>query len=252
MTSVYARDGDLWIPSPEARGPFEGQHGGGVGAVLAAAMEEAAEAANCGEGMQLCVYILRRVPMEPMQVAVRPQRVGGRLAVFAAEMSLDGEVYASATAAFIKPLPLSDVPPVEMQQRMPAGADYDKVKSFDTGLWFGSLFDMKKDAAGCVWMRANRPIVEPRGALSFAAGPADWASGITRPDWFGTNSVAGFPNVDLTLHLDRPPVGDWIGLEGSPAWHGNGVGQTSAILRDTSGTFGRVAQTIVLVEKGRR
>jgi hypothetical protein len=55
-----------------------------------------------------------------------------------------------------------------------------------------------------------------------------------------------FPNTDLTVHLFRQPVGDWLGLETEVSFGARGLGLTSSVLHDQHGPIGRSAQTLTV------
>jgi hypothetical protein len=60
-----------------------------------------------------------------------------------------------------------------------------------------------------------------------------------------------FPNVDLTLHLHRQPVGPWLGLDTSVVFGPTGQGVTSSVLHDVHGPVGRAEQVLTVRELGR-
>ncbi len=55
-----------------------------------------------------------------------------------------------------------------------------------------------------------------------------------------------FPNVDLTVHLFRAPVGPWLGLDTAVSYGADGLGLTGSVLHDETGPFGRAAQTLTV------
>ncbi len=55
-----------------------------------------------------------------------------------------------------------------------------------------------------------------------------------------------FPNTDLTVHLYRTPVGDWVGFDTSVSFGPTGVGLTSSILHDVEGPVGRAEQILTV------
>ena len=50
-------------------------------------------------------------------------------------------------------------------------------------------------------------------------------------------------NTDTTLHLYRPPAGDWFGLAGHFIADHRGTGVAEAVLYDETGGLGRTVQT---------
>jgi Acyl-CoA thioesterase C-terminal domain len=53
-----------------------------------------------------------------------------------------------------------------------------------------------------------------------------------------------FINTDLTVHLLRPPVGEWVCLDS--VTHVDGLGMTDTALWDVNGRIGRAAQTLLV------
>jgi acyl-Coa thioesterase superfamily protein len=70
---------------------------------------------------------------------------------------------------------------------------------------------------------------------------ADGGNGVSAPlDW----ERFIFINTDLTVHLVRPPEGDWVCLDS--VTHVDGLGMTDTALWDERGRFGRAVQTLLV------
>ncbi|WP_353707019.1 hypothetical protein ABRQ22_13005 [Cellulosimicrobium sp. ES-005] len=96
-----------------------------------------------------------------------------------------------------------------------------------------------------VWVRTDVPLVadEEAGPLARTAALLDAANGMAvRAD---PREVA-FPNVDLTAHLFRAPLGGWVGLDTSVVFGTAGSGVTHSTLHDEAGPFGTLAQALVV------
>jgi hypothetical protein len=94
-----------------------------------------------------------------------------------------------------------------------------------------------------VWIRLRVPVVageSPTGAQR-AAAAADFGNGVSAPvehlDWI-------YINPDLTIHLARRPVGEWIGMSSLSHLGVDGSGLAHSILHDTSGRLGISAQSL--------
>ena len=61
---LLSRDGNVWTPAPEAKGPFPGLHGGSG----AGAMEGLAAERDAGQPLSLHAHFLRPVPVAPGEV----------------------------------------------------------------------------------------------------------------------------------------------------------------------------------------
>ena len=93
---------------------------------------------------------------------------------------------------------------------------------------------------GCTWIRSTVDLIDgaPTTDLERIMTLTDTANGVSArvsPD------TCAFPNMDLSVHLFRQPVGEWLGLDTEVSF-GGGVGLTTACLHDIAGTIGRSAQ----------
>ena len=55
-----------------------------------------------------------------------------------------------------------------------------------------------------------------------------------------------FLNPDLTLHLARPPAGEWIGLDAVTVPSDQGMGMAESAVYDEKGRLGRAVQSLLL------
>lgn len=97
-----------------------------------------------------------------------------------------------------------------------------------------------------VWCRLRTPVVDgwPVTPTMRAAAAADFGNGVSMVVPFETFS---FVNPDLTVYLDRPPVGEWIGLDAATSVHAqSGLAVAQSVLHDETGPFGRGMQSLLL------
>lgn len=111
--------------------------------------------------------------------------------------------------------------------------------------------EVRSDAQGVTWFRLKRPIVSGAGCAASLLPAADWAHGIGAPLGALERPPLAFPNPDLTTHVLRPPVGDWIGLDPASAWSSASIGVGWASIYDLEGPIGRVAMSIAIGLPGR-
>lgn len=243
-TPVCTFDGTHWIPGPFAKGPFPGMHGGVSGGLLAAEMEKKATELGAGAGLQMSLSLLRPTPMEPVSVSVRTLRQGRRSLQLAAELTCGGKLCAAASALFLTPAPLGFVPERDL---IPAevGGELFHVGRVTDAPWFFEACEMRREESGRIWMRHLNPVVENMGNLTSVLSLADWATGLSRPDWVDANNVA-FPNPEITIHIQRPLEGEWLAVDSEPHWNPSGLGITTSNLYDTKGYLGRATQPVVL------
>jgi acyl-coenzyme A thioesterase PaaI-like protein len=98
---------------------------------------------------------------------------------------------------------------------------------------------------GQVWMRLRRPLIAGQSISPAArlAAAADFGNGVSATLPFERYL---FINADLTIHLQRPPRGEWIGLDARTLVRGGGTGLAESVLHDEQGTVGRAFQTLVV------
>ena len=101
-----------------------------------------------------------------------------------------------------------------------------------------------------VWIRSRVALVageapSPLERVMIAADSGNGVAIVLDPERFT------FVNADLTVHLHRPPVGEWVCLEAITAPEPSGIGLTRSRLFDRRGSIGYGLQTLV-VEARRR
>jgi hypothetical protein len=99
-----------------------------------------------------------------------------------------------------------------------------------------------------VWMRMRRPLVagEEPTPLQRTLVAADVGNGISAVlDW----RRFVFINVDLSVHLERMPEGEWVCVDAVTLPRSNGVGTAESVLSDRRGRIGRAVQTLLVAER---
>jgi hypothetical protein len=103
-----------------------------------------------------------------------------------------------------------------------------------------------------VWIRLRVPVVpgEAPSGVQRAAAAADFGNGVSGGLPFERFT---FINPDLTVHLLRVPVGEWIGMRAA-SHYGAAIASTSAgfaesELFDAEGRVGRGVQSLILDER---
>jgi hypothetical protein len=98
------------------------------------------------------------------------------------------------------------------------------------------------------WFRLRRPLVsgEDPSPLQQLAAAGDFGNGISAIlDW----DDYLFINPDLTLYIEREPVGEWIGLESQTIIPAGGIGTSESILFDQRGRVGRATQALFVARR---
>lgn len=254
---LYTPRGADFVPSEHTRGPWDPrhQHGGAVAALVARAVERTAGDEFCVT--RLTVELMRPVPLERLAVDVMVPRPGRRVLGITVSVSAgDFEVEvvrAHAVAvrradlatgeghlAFLEPGPAGGEP-------QPFGFGDDDQPAFHrTGVEVRFL-DGGADRPGPAkaWFRLRRPVVgdEAPSGVQRAAAAADFCNGIS---WVLPFDRWIFLNPDLTLHLARPPVGEWIGLDALTLPSDQGMAMAESAVFDADGRLGRAVQSLLL------
>jgi hypothetical protein len=107
------------------------------------------------------------------------------------------------------------------------------------------LDDPRAPGPARVWMRLRHPLLAgvPLTPLARLAATADFGNGVSAVLPFDRFL---FINADLSLHLQRQPRDEWIGLDARTLLHGGGTGLAESVLHDVHGPVGRAFQTLVV------
>ena len=98
------------------------------------------------------------------------------------------------------------------------------------------------------WMRQVVPLVEdeepsPLQRTMVIADVGNGISAVLDPREFL------FINVDLTVHLERMPEGEWVCVDAETRPRANGVGSAESVLSDRRGRIGRAVQTLLFARR---
>lgn len=257
--ALYERDGTgRFLPTELTRGPWnpEHQHAGPPAALLARAIDEASRIA-AGQTARLSYDILRPVPIGPLAVATRILRGGRRIEQIEATLAReDGEAVMRATAWRMRVTETPEVVTPEPPPPPPAGArstgfegwpDADAIAYRDALDWRWMWGSFTEPGPACVWARLKYPLVagEETSPLERLLVMADAASGISALlDW----NEWLFVNLDLGIHLERPPHGEWMAMDAQTRVGDTGAGLCTSVLSDGLGRVGASTQSL-LVER---
>jgi hypothetical protein len=181
----------------------------------------------------VCRASALRVRAIPGEVPATPQGEEGECGD-AGEAGEAGEAARLGTPETARPL------------RFALDDDPDGQASFATSaMEMRSLGDPRRPGPGSVWMRLCRPLLggEQASSLARLAATADFANGIGAALPFDRFL---FINADLTIHLQRQPRGEWIGMDARTLLPASGTGLAESVLHDEHGPVGRAFQTLVV------
>jgi hypothetical protein len=252
-------------PTEQARGPWDPRalHGGAPAALITAAFERMQPGAELRIA-RLGFEFLRPIPLAPLQLSTRITRPGRRVQELAAELitadsddGAGGELVCRASALRVQAIP-DDVPEPEDamdEQALPA-PETGKLVRFSlngssesgfaaTAMEMRWLDDPWALGPSRVWMRLRHPLLpdQPLTSLARLAGTADFGNGVGAALPFERFL---FINADLTIHLQRQPQGEWIGLHARTLLPSGGSGLAESVLHDVHGPVGRAFQTLVV------
>jgi hypothetical protein len=251
--AVYVPEGDAFVPTELARGPWDpnAQHGGAPAALLARAIE--AEAGELGVA-RLTYEFLRPVPLEPLAISTRLVRPGRRARLIEATLEAGGSAVCRVLGLVLARVPGAapavaaagaKLPPPDGVEPSPSPPGVKPMFGGDAiELRFvrGSIAEPGPAAA---WLRFAVPLVEGEepSPVQRAAAAADFGNGVSASlDWHEHL----FINADLTIYLARPPRGEWVGLDSSTAVEPDGVGLAESVLHDADGPIGSAAQSLLV------
>jgi hypothetical protein len=257
LTALFERDGGRVVPSVFTRGPWDPGllHGGAVGALFAEATQEVM--ADGFVPVRLTVDLLKPVPLQEMGFDARVVRTGRRLQLIDGELRFEGTLVARASLLALSRQPL-DVsgfnPPPDAPPDSPEDASEQWLRDPEAESFVGGGQDFRFLArggdlgVGIAWFRLRRDVFDDGRApspLARAAAAADVGGAVSARRGEGFPNVS-FINADISVHLARPPDGEWIRLASTSTREASGVGAVSAELGDRAGPFGRSNQALVL------
>ncbi|MCU1461519.1 MAG: hypothetical protein JWO37_1594 [Acidimicrobiales bacterium] len=255
--AVFEPDGDWFVPTGLARGPWDPNqmHGGGPAALLARAVERAVVIE--GEDVavvRLTVELLRPVTLGPISVTTDVLRPGKRVQLVGARIvDRDGVEAARVTGLRVRRADL-DIPVAGHQGPKPPtspGADVDL--EFDASdehfakawQWRAGVGGFREPGPAALWARLVAPIVagETTSGVMRCAALADFGNGIS-----GILPMDEylFINPDLTVYLHREPAGGWLCLDAVTWASPDGRGYAESAIWDERGRVGRSVQGLYL------
>jgi hypothetical protein len=239
---------DRFESTEHTRGPWDAaaQHAGPPAALLGRAIEALARPEL--RVARLTFDIARPVPLAPLDVTASVLREGRTVTVVTAAI----EPFMRCTALLIR---ASDsAAPERGASPPPDFADATEQPFFPVPYDIGYHTAMEvRFVAGefvapgpaTAWMRMRVPLVEGEkpSPLARVLVAADSGNGISSVLDFREYL---FINPDLSVHLFRYPLGEWVCLQAATSIDPAGIGLADTALYDESGRIGRSAQSLVV------
>jgi len=244
------------LPSDYGRGPWDHGllHGGPVVGLAAWAAERLVARSETGPLLcaRLTVELLRGVPADELEVAATVAKAGRRATVVDVTVHHDAKLIARATSQWLARSDGwdSDGPPAPARPEVaavPDDGDFDYPRpgfNCDAAELRYVTGSNEESGPGVIWARLTSPLLagvttSPFVALATLADLAAAAGFERGPD------DAAFINADITLQLNRYPIGDWIALDARNHRARGSVAFNEAHVYDDRGGFGRILQSLV-------
>jgi Acyl-CoA thioesterase C-terminal domain/Acyl-CoA thioesterase N-terminal domain len=254
--AFYEKRGDELVATELTRGPWDpgAQHAGPPSALLGRELERLEEAEDFQVG-RVTVEILRPVPIGPLRVEARILRPGRRVQLVEASLSNDdGDLMRAAawrlrTSEVVLPDGAigEDDPPADPESEVdfeffPTGQEVGYHTAMEGHAVRGSFLE---PGPATMWMRMRHPLLagEEPTPLQRTLIAADVGNGISAVlDW----RRYLFINVELTIHLERMPEGEWVCVDAVTRAQPSGIGTAESQLFDRRGRIGRAAQSLLI------
>jgi hypothetical protein len=264
-------DSAFFVPAGEhryaatalTRGPWDAnaQHAGPPSALLGYAIEHRAGARADMRLTRISFTITRPVPIATLEVRTEVVHSGRGIEIIAATLAavddgVAGRVLMRAEAVLIRiaPAAVPSYPPPERVVADP-GTIVETLTPFPFDVGYHTAMEtryaegsFREPGPAAVWFRMRQPLVagQPIDPLSRVLTAADSGNGVSQ---VLSPRAYLFVNPELTVHLHRNPVGDWVCLDANSTIEPDGIGLAETSLYDTTGRFGRGAQSLYVAPR---
>jgi hypothetical protein len=256
-TALFVRDGDAYVPTEMARGPWDPRalHGGPAAALLAGVLERHDPGGGGAPPLvRVALDLLRPVPLAPLTVEVHTTRPGRKVQLVEATLAAgDVEVCRArglrvrATDLEVRGVVADDEPPEGPEAGRPADRDRGEWTAFHNRAVSMRYVEgsFEKPGPATVWVRLDHPVVAGEEVSPFmrVAAAADFGNGVSAAvSWEDFT----FINPDLTVTVSRPAEGEWVCLRARTFPGPAGAGFAESELFDRRGRVGRAVQSLLL------
>lgn len=252
-SAFYVLEGETFTSTRHTAGPWnaDSQHLGPPSALLARALERI-PAYRPTQIARVTVEILGPVPVAELRVTARLVRPGRSVEMLAAELTAGERVVAIASAWRIARSDSTSVA-AGAADPLPSGEGIEPTGRpdgwspgyIDAMEWRPLVGGLHLPGPSTAWVRQRIPLVageDPTG-LQRLLTVADSGNGLSNrlnpSKWW-------FINTDLTVHIQREPAGEWIGLDANTVIGPDGIGTASTVLHDEHGQVAIGAQALMV------
>jgi hypothetical protein len=252
--ALFVRDGGSYLASELALGPwFPGAlHGGPPAALMAHLLS--GQAPDALRLARISLELVRPVPRGPLSFGVEVVRPGRRVTLLDGVLrDPDATEVLRARALFVRPTELDATaerpPPFPGPE---AGTPNDWESPTPTFATHGMEIRFVQGAfrrvgPAIAWFRLTVPLLagEPTLGVDRVVAAGDFGNGIAPAvPWEGHT----FINPDLTVHVERQPVDEWVALQAQTRVVRGSVALAESVLWDRRGRIGRAVQTLLVAE----
>jgi acyl-coenzyme A thioesterase PaaI-like protein len=244
--------GDRFRSTPATEGPWspEFQHGGPPTALLVHAIERTAPRDGALIS-RITAEFLAPVPVAELRTVTRVVRDGRNIQLLAGELLAGDRPVMRAVAWRLRRTAIEGLdgvggataPPIPQPSvSSPVGINFGYAGALEWRVVAGTTTE---PGPATVWTRLRTAVVagvDPSPVQRVVAA-ADSGSGISAElDFAGWS----FLNVELTVHLVRPPAGEWVCLDARTQVDPDGIGLANTTLWDKHGRIGTAAQSLLV------
>ena len=237
------------------RGPWDAamMHGGAPAALVAHAIEQLQPGSELAVA-RLTIEFLGGVPVGEVSVQASFARPGRRFQVVDATLAVGGRPACLARAVRLRVADTpaaAAAPAADFAAALPPVEDCGPLAPFVADVeMFHPAATQIRTAGGAVGSGAAAAWIRLRGELLPGVSPSPLVRAVAAADF--ANGLSGvlpmeewlFVNTELTVHLHRPPQGEWIGLDARTVSEASGIGLSSGVLHDARGPIGTCAETL--------
>lgn len=253
--ALFSRDGAGYASASLVRGPWNERmmHGGAPSALLASVIEATAPGAELVV-TRLTIEFLGGVPLGTVAVAADVTRPGRRFQLVDASLSAGGHVVCLARAVRVRraDIPSAAAVAPDAPAALPhpdSGVELPRFTSQEREMFYPDACEIRQvggelgTGAVAAWIRLRGQVVADAAPspLVRVAAAADFANGLS---WILPFGSWLFVNTELTIHLHREAVGEWIGVDARTTSSAGGFGVATAVLHDLDGPIGVCAQSL--------
>lgn len=253
-----ANEDGTFSASEWTRGPWSPnhQHGGPPSALLARAFEQKGRELGTPNISRITVNLYRPVPIAKVSVAVEADRAGRKASYLSAVLQSEGKDVIRATALALRDEAVP-VATLDSQTALPQAAkSVEQATAFEFPffMWptgYHKAMELRVAEGGyaqgpaAMWFRMRYPLLagETPTPLERTMIAADSGNGISI---VLDISKYTFVNPDLSVHIFRAPLGEWVCLAARTDIGPDGRGMSTAGLFDRQGLFGQTVQSLII------